>query len=294
MTYNMYYMLEIDLSRDGYYNEVSSHRPGKDKYLSARAFELLPYIYGDIGRFVVDFYTYFRWVDDIADSSDFRIEERLEFINRQRQLIEGNIKNDEAIYEVERFFLGMKHNLFPDDIQQKMRRQFLILIQSIHDDVCHFGWYARTRREVRFNNLRTLLPYAEVISLALNGRTIRSTSAFIDFADSWNYLGALLHLPKDLGEEQIVKIGFTPEEVAVINAIPEADGRRKMIQTIYTRDRYRREWKNALGIFWSTCRSFRKLNIPIYQRLISELYLSTREPARLPKEFRLIEKSLQH
>lgn len=282
-------MVEFDLH---HYGGVRDHRPGKDKYLSARAFEFLPPVYGEKGKFLVDFYTYFRWFDDIADSPIIPVEDRLEFISRQKRLISGEFIQKKPS-PIEEFYNKIDFDILPGETRKLVKGQFFMLAQSIHEDVRYYGLYARTRREIRHNNLRTMIPYAETISLVLNGKPIRVTSEFADLLDNWNYMGALLHLPKDLGEEKIIKIGFSNSEAKQINQIKRAEDRLKKIQDIYTPERYRGEWQYTLNVFRARCNSFADLDIPSYQKLISFLYLSIREPIRLPNIFEGIENKLQ-
>jgi len=282
-------MSEIDLIKSG---DFTDHAPGKDKYLSARVFEILPHMYGEKGRFLVDFYTYFRWVDDIADSDSIPIDDRLEFISRQKRLILGEPIEDERC-PIERYHDRINFHMFPENIQESIKKQFYIIAHSIHADISNYGYYARTRREIRQNNLRIMLPYAEIVSQVLNEKKINTTDKFANLLDSWTYLGGLLHLPKELGEEKIIKIGFSQDEAKKVNSIDSETGRLEEIQEIYSPERYRREWQNSLKVFQKNCGSFTNLDMPLYQKCISFLYLSIRQPIRLPGLFEEVEDILQ-
>ncbi len=275
---------EIDIS-------PKSHRPGQDKYLSARAFEALPYIYNEKGKFLVDFYTYFRWMDDIADSPDWPIEMRKQFMDRQITHITGQ-ELLETPLPIEEFFQGLNFNAIPNGGKPEVIKQFAVLAGTIKDDLDHFGLIPRTKEEARDYGTRVLLPYAQVISLTLNGEEIQSTPQFEGFLADWNYMGSLMHFPKDKNEESIIKVGFTSGEVDEIMRSADEEGRRRKINEIFTHQRFRTEWKQTLSDFRAGISSFKSLNMPAYQKLISASYLSIREPIRLPKIFERLEKEL--
>ena len=254
-------------------------------------FEVLPAIYGDKGRFLVDFYTYFRWLDDIADSPLYSQDWRLEFIDRQKRLIRGD-RLDGQTSPMEEFYRQMPFDAISSNGQDLLKEQFFTLAHAMYKDTQHFGLIPRTRGEIRQNNIRLFLPYAETVSIVLNGHTVKPTTAFMDLLDHWNYLGGLLHLYKDLGEERIIKVGFTRKEVGAINEARDEEERKKRIVAIFNASRFRNEWRQALKGFENCCSSFDQLDMPSYQKVISYLYLKVREPLRLPSLFKRVEKSL--
>ena len=128
-------------------DSAGSHRPGRDKYLSAKAFELLPLFYGDRGRFLVGFYTYFRWLDDIADSPLIPAEERLTFVERQLTLFDGVV--NEPLLPVEKFFQNLPWPALTYESKVGVLSQFKTLAGSMREDVEHAGLLPRTRPEIR-------------------------------------------------------------------------------------------------------------------------------------------------
>ena len=272
-------------------NSPKSFRPGNEPYLSARALQACHGLYGRNGEVVVDFYTYFRWFDNIADSPQMSHSYRLEFIERQKNLIKyGTLEG--TLLPIEKFYQRLPFDAIPQEFHPQLKREFLNIAHSIGDDVRHFGLFPRTRRQIHQNNIRTFLPYAETVSIALNRHSTRPTNHFIELLDLWNYLGALLHLPKDLDEEKIIKIGFTKEEVAQITPLETVEARREKVLSIFNLGRYRREWEETLDRFRIVTTSFFELDMPFYQMLISSMYLFLREPTRLPRLFRQVEDRL--
>lgn len=270
-------------SHSAFENEAQKHRPGKDRYLSAKTFEVLPYIYGPKGRFLVDYYTYFRWMDDICDSPAAPKDERLEFLRRQERLVGGR-HIDGPLAPIEEFYGSMPWGAIAAKVRPKVKEQFLILTAALVDDVKNYGLKARTRREIRQNNIRTLLPYAEVVALTLNERPVKPTKKFIDFIDSWNYVASLMHLHQDLEDELIVKIGFTENEKRSINGWKSVEERKAAIRQVFDKQRFEKEAALSLYGMFTLCSSLRELDITSLQKEISYRYMAIRQPLRLPKQ----------
>lgn len=269
-----------------------NHRPGRDVYLSAKSFESLPYIYGPKGEFLVGFYTYFRWLDDLIDTPSVPIDQRKVLIDRQKKLLIGE-QIEGALLPIEEYFTQLPFDRAAPKTTSDIAEQFRILLGTMEEDLDHVGLWPRTVDEARSYGTRVLMPYAQVISLVLNGHPIASTPEFDQFLTDWCYLGALLHFRQDLEKEKIIKVGFSEEEAQSIRQQPDEDGRYKRILEIFHRMRFREEWKRTLSSFRRGVHAFGELNIPRYQKLISFSYLSLREPLRLPRLFERIEAGLR-
>ncbi|QQS39484.1 hypothetical protein IPM62_02635 [Candidatus Woesebacteria bacterium] len=273
-------------------NTPQLHRPGRDKYLSARVWEQLPKIYGDKGVFLGEFYTYIRWLDDIVDDKNVSPNTRMIIIKRQSELIKGGDIGKKLI-PLEEYYQRIPFEVLDKPVVPIVRYQFYLLVAAIGSDVEHFGLKPRTRRDIAHYNRRIMNPYAQVVSCALNNRPLKKDIGFMSLMDSWNYLGGLLHLPRDIEEEGNVKVGFDQPEVDKITAAQGYEEKRREILTIYDSDRYKREWQFTLKKFMALTTSFWKTDMPFYQKIISFTYLATREPVRLPHEFRKASMELQ-
>lgn len=127
---------------------TNHHRPGRDKYLCANAFEALPFIYGVKGEFLVDFYTYFRWFDDLADSPATPLDQRHKFIRRQQSLIAcGGL--DKPLLPIEEFFQALPFGALAPELKLGVLSQFTTLAKTFQEDVEHTGLLPRTYAEIR-------------------------------------------------------------------------------------------------------------------------------------------------
>lgn len=102
-------------------------------------------------------YAYFRWVDNIADSNNIPLSERLLFINHQIDLIENiyikNISID-LLEEEEKFLFFL---ISFDNENGKIIKEFIIqMLECIEFDIKRVGIYSEAKQLEYFFNLEVL------------------------------------------------------------------------------------------------------------------------------------------
>ena len=244
----------------------SAFRPKEAKYLSAKALELLPTFYGERGTFVVGFYTYARWVDNLVDESDLSKEQKLTFLKRQIDLLDG--VSPEEPEPLEQKLLSLPWNAVP---QEEIRRQAKIMMHALIDDVNHQGFIPRTEREVRHNNWRAILPCFEGISLAINGRPLRVSSDFAFLVDNFNQVAALQDLEENL-DIGLINLPLPGDFVDHIGNLTEEE-RKVVVRGLFHRRRFQNEKADVFRKLGKYSPSVLTLDMPLWQKLIFFAYI---------------------
>lgn len=244
----------------------STFRPREDKYLSSKALELLPAFYGERGRFVVGFYGYARWVDNLVDESDLSRQQKLTFLKRQIGLLDGVLPEEPE--PLEQRLLSLPWNAVP---QGEIKKQAKIMMHALIDDVNHQGFIPRTEREVRHNNWRAILPCFEGISLAINGRSLRVKSDFAFLVDNFNRVGALQDLEEDL-TFGLINLSLPRDFVDRISKLTEEE-RKVVVKGLFHQKRFQIEKADAFRKLGKYSPSVFSLDMPFWQRLIFFAYV---------------------
>ena len=270
-------------------NEVDPY-PGKstfdqipdllnEEYLAARAFSIFPIIYGERGDFAVTAMTYFRWVDDLIDKNGLSYEGKVKFIKRQEELhMEGLPRN---AYEIERRYHSFYDLMGP--CVGEIREKATILLGCIKRDFNHQGYKARTYREIRHDNIRTLSTCIEAVAFILNQKPMKPTKKFVNMVDYWATLGSLSDLQEDI-ERGMLQVPFSREEVEEINSKRNERERKMLALKIYDEERFNKEKQRAIDGLRQNAYSFLQLDMPFWQKVLSTIYIRVREPIKLRRE----------
>lgn len=241
-------------------------RPGQDRYLGAKALELLPAFYGERGKFVVGFYTYARCVDNLVDESSLPREQKLIFLKRQIDLLGGVLPEEPK--PLEQRLLGLPWNAVP---QEEIKKQAKIMMHALIDDVNHQGFIPRTEREIRHNNWRVILPCFEGISLAINGKPLRVNSNFAVLLDNFNRAAALRDLEEDL-DIGLINLPLPRDFADCISKLTEEE-RKIVVRDLFHKRRFQNEKADVFRKLGNYSPSIFSLDMPLWQRLIFFTYV---------------------
>lgn len=236
----------------------------EEKYLSARLMRYLPIIFGERGEMAIGVYQYFRKVDDLVDEGDISREEKLGYLDREI----GQIKNwQENEWEETSVWKRLRCSGLPK--KKEIYFQAFLELNAIRDDVVG-GGRAKSDREARHYNWRTLLPCLEGLALILNGRGIRPTAKFMKLLDSWNSIGSLIDLEEDAGRG-MYQLPLQRTEIEEFNRLNDEE-RDKFYRGVIGR----RFGDIVKGVFEGLVLnqgSFLKLDLPLWQRYLSFGYM---------------------
>lgn len=241
--------------------------PANDRYFASKQFRLLPLLYGERGKFAIDLYTYFRWVDDVIDESSTTKQEAFGFIDRQINL--ANRMQVENLNPIERLFQDGHWDRVPE---KDVRLQSTILLNSLREDINQRGLVPWKPWELRHNNLRILFPCMEGLNLVINGKYLNAPKEFAEMLHHWNSLGNILDLEEDL-QRGVCKVGFSLQEFSRVEKASQVSGRKAIIQEIY--DPIRRKYVEDFhrSRLRELSSSFFRTLMPAWQRFICYAYL---------------------
>jgi hypothetical protein len=249
--------------------EIQDFKPENDRYLISKALAKISLLYGDRGIVASNVYTYFRWIDDNIDSSIGSISDKITFLKRQEDVINGIFP--ETLHPVESCYINSPWSAVSDQ-QKSYKEHASVLLETMKNDVLHQGCIPRTYEEIKLHNIGTLLPCFQFMTLLLNGKEIPKNDKFDDLADHWNSLGSLRDLSDDLNC-RMLEIGFTREEIEKILELPTASERKTRVLDIYNPKRFQKEKKYNIKGLTKTAGSFLNIGMPLWQSLLSVAYL---------------------
>lgn len=254
--------------KEGIAGNERTIRPGKDPHLGAKLLELLPIVYGEKGRRVVSYFSYFRWVDDIVDESTLSSREKMAFLERQFNIVHGVLP--EEPYPMENVLVKAANPEFPyaADLRGKTEE----VLQSFVDDVQHSTFLPRKEQELRVYNARSLLTCLEAVGIIMNGRPIKTSEGFYELANAWNNVGTLLHLKEDLSQG-LIRVFLSDAECAIIEGIQNPEERKKQFTLLMTRDRFIKNRNSCASIIIKDIPSILDLDIPVWQKIIAIAYM---------------------
>jgi len=209
------------------YQPWTEYRPRKDPYIAARALESLPYLTGQRGEFIIRLFSYFRWVDDrIDERDDLTKEQKLNFIKRQMDLIQGDPPIN--LLPMEKVFDQLSWNSVP---AKEIRYNSQILLASISQDAFYQGFKSRTDKEINEYNLQTAVPVINILFLALNGKLPGINHALMQLLDAYITIGSLEGLGDDLSHG-IVKLPIQTKnhEETTIEEVMTEYGQKNLIK----------------------------------------------------------------
>lgn len=239
-------------------------------YLSMELGAVIARRFGDRGSVLIGIAKYLRWVDDTVDNPNISRSDRQKYLDRQKSLLsDPSIRN--RLHEHEINFFSLPWDSVGTN-EPHIRHQVNIVIHSIEEDLQHEGFIARTAREIKHYNWRSLFPCFEMASLILNGKQLRAKKVALDFVDELQYLGAFADFEEDI-EQSLIKFGLPREEVETINA---ARDRKTAFLNIMNRRRFYDEKKLHLRNLTQTAKSIFDTNLPMWQKAAAYLYLTTK------------------
>lgn len=235
------------------------YRPANEPYMGAKLLEGLPYLFGKRGDFLVRLFAYLRWVDDLVDErKDLTKQRKLGFLEKQMGIVAGFVP--EEILPMERMFSELPWKSVPE---KGVRHRINIILGSIADDVEHQGFRARTDREVRHYNWRTIQPAVDGLFLVLNGKPMREDISMMQLLDAYIRIGSLEGLADDLIQE-VVKLpvsGDEKNETSLAKVLRE-----------YDKQRFDKVKSEALRTIAANITAFMRLDVPIWQKLACVVY----------------------
>lgn len=256
-------------SRESLSLDSASFKPGKEPHLGARLLELLPTIYGNRGRIVIGYFSYFRWVDNIVDEGKIPTQEKFAFLQRQFKITVGIIPDD--LYPMEQVLIDLPVGGLP--IAPALREKTKEVLASLQDDSEHLNYVPRRPHELADYNRKSLLVCLEAVGLIINEKPIRTTRGFTALANAWNTVGALRHFQEEI-EQGLVRINLDDSECQAIEAIPDIKERKKQVMQIVNRDRFNKERNNCAEALTKNLPSIFELDIPLWQKIIAVAYIS--------------------
>lgn len=243
------------------YQPWTEYRPRKDPYIAARALESLPRLTGQRGEFIIRLFSYFRWVDDQVDErDDLTKEQKLDFIERQMSVVQGNLPINPL--PMEKVFDQLPWDSVP---AKEIRHNSQILLASISQDAFYQGFKARTDKEITEYNLQTVVPVINMLFLALNGKTPGVNHTLMQLLSAYITIGSLEGLGDDLSHS-IVKLPIQTE-----NNRNTTIGE---VLTKYDQKKFNKiKWRQLVTIV-RNIHSFAQLDIPIWQKAACMSYIA--------------------
>lgn len=243
-------------------------RIGMDRNLAARLLDFVPLVYGQNGKAVVDLYRYFSWVDDIVDENkSLTKEQKIAFIDRQIDIMNGNYPDDSS--QMENRLLTLEWNLIPEE---KIKEQACILLNTIKDDAEHMFLLPRTETELRNYHLKTILSIVQIASLALNGRIFEHDQDFLDLIVNWERKDHVNHFEEDTSFG-IIKLPLTLEELEELRNMTEQENRQAWLKDKFTLTKLAELQKENLHRLKQHLPSINKTNFSFSQKILFTTYL---------------------
>ncbi|MBU0974932.1 squalene/phytoene synthase family protein [Patescibacteria group bacterium] len=248
---------------------IETHFYGsKEKgYFTAKAFSLFPHIFGDKGQSAILLYSYFRWTDDFIDSPTIEAEKKIDFLNRQRELLLGIKQNNMSQQETK----ILESGLFQTHTNGLLLKSAMLLFETFENDVLHSELNPRNKDDLITYHQETLLSCIGGLSLLLNEEAINPSDDFLTLLYYWGIIGSLKDLTEDL-EAGKIQVNLSKEEISDLKLIP-LDERKKYFMRIFTEDRFNAMKKKAISELVKHKKSFFKVNMPFWQQLASYIYM---------------------
>lgn len=247
-----------------------------ERYITIKALDKLSVLYGDRGKLFVGMYAYLRWIDDIIDKAPGYKEEKLSFLDRELQIVAGDIPDD--LVGNEKAYLNLPWGVVKVNVEQ-VKLETKIVLHSIIDDVEHQDLKPRNSTEQRHYNWRTLHPCINIANLIINGKTLKATREMMDLLEAWNGTGGLIDLVDDINNGMALA-HFSEDELRNINDQPDSSLRKSMILEIYDQDRYKKEMNKLIQVMVKNGTSFFKADMPFWQRCAIVFYMFGRAPIK--------------
>ena len=154
-------------------------------------------------------YAYFRYVDDIIDSTVISLNEKREFLKRQRSLLNHWYKRESAeeiINEYENIaqVLVAKDLIFTTQIKSYL---FRLLDSMEYDLERQESGTIFSREQIRIYNMELFLSNCQLFFLGFTGRTIDESKALLGLMDMSNEYATIKDLEEDI-KAGIIKISI--------------------------------------------------------------------------------------
>lgn len=248
----------------------AQYGPDKEPYSGARILSLLPKLYGKKGLLVVNYFKYFRWVDDMVDESELTQTEKLDFIKRQMDLARGDIEHTNY-HPVEEILIGLPISDIP--YGDSLRAMTQEILASFTDDIQYAEYNPRSEQQLRLYNIRSLLVCLEMVGLIINERPIRVNDGFVELVNAWNTVGALRHFKEDL-EQGLIRLSLIDEEFQLLDSLPTPNDRKQQAISMFDKKRFKQARKECESTIRRNLPSIFELDMPIWQKIVALLYMS--------------------
>ncbi len=243
--------------------------PENEKFFTARAMSKIAAFFGERGVLAVGTYSYFRWIDDIVDQGLYSDEEKMRFLDRQKDVITGEFNDGLSSKEAE--YQDLPWQAIGEK-KDELTAHALTLIETITDDLLHSGAKPRTFDEIKKYNTDIFIASIGAINLILNGKSLKVDDKFKEFLNSWYTVGTLKDFQEDLDLFSL-KVGFSEEETETINEFPTPEERRMEALRIYDRSHFYTERNNNTSNMMNGAKEFFLQDMPWWQKDLSYLYI---------------------
>lgn len=161
-------------------------------------------------------YAYFRWVDDLADSSKLSLEQRLKFVNEQINLVDVfynkqafSPNNQEELFLMELINFDLNEGLI-------LKRHIIGMLRCIHFDIGRVGMFIPKRKLSDFFELE-VLSYLNTFQLFCIG-----SQSYREVLQSKEGLaGKTIHVVRDVFEDVEENLfNFSKESIEEFKIIP--------------------------------------------------------------------------
>jgi len=248
----------------------------EDKYLTSRLMGMfLPRIAGEKGADLINFYNYFRWVDDVVDEGPMSRDDKKYFMERQMNITEvvrGN--RDELPFNMSKEELDFYNNLNKDrKLKNEVVTQAWILLSTIKDDI-NREYIPRTKRELRHYNFRVVLSSVRAAAMIGNEKELKEKKEFAEFLQTWTSSASCVDVREDF-EKGMVHFPFSEVEIDKIQKM--GISKRKEYIKENMRDKYK-EHKNYVvnNMGRQSLSIFGQEEVPLWQKLFTVATCSTR------------------
>lgn len=247
-----------------------------DKYLSAKLMAtVLPIIAGEKGKDLINFYGYFRWVDDYVDEGKESGETKKSFIDRQMLIARGE-KVTGLSPEEENFCQNLCKNRKHGEV---VRKQAEIMLSTIRDDVDR-KHVPRNEREVRHYNYRVMLSALRASTLLINEKEMKETPRFVKFVDWWMRSAGCIDVDSDF-EHGLIHFPYSSEEVEELSGMEHE--RRIENLKVSIKNRHEKQKDYALTNLPRLSLAVFDLDIPLWQKAFTVMACRTRSCMKLKK-----------
>lgn len=254
--------------------EESVYHPKNERYLAGRLIgRFLPLMYGSKGQTVVKLWTYFRGLDDKVDDSitPNHNRKRIVLLDEKASIIKSLIGKESPLNTPEAEAELIEKPLKNVPQKETILKHCLNLVAAMKEEFEGGSLTPRTYGWLLKHNIKLLEETMEIMSLVINGRSLKPTNRFRILLAYWNLVGELSDLGGDIARG-IIDFPFTDEEVKEIKKLNQSS-REKKIREIISPERFEGVRGVALMAMKNESASFLELNMPFWQKILILTYM---------------------